>query len=272
MELRRSARGQAMAPATIQITKEAFAPIAGTSIRWLGNAGTLINSRGTNLMIDPVLEAFDMPLLIDMPIRPEDVPSLDAVLITHIDGDHCSVPTCQSLRGVCKSYHAPRYVAGEMQRASIPAAGHGIGERFQINGIEGALTPADHDWQNDFPEFAFRHWEKEDACGFLLETPDGSVWMPGDSRLMREHLSMPAPDVILFDFSEDPYHISLEGAATLANAYPDAALICIHWGTMDAPDRDPFNGDPSLLPARIDHPERIHVLAPGEAFALSKAR
>ena len=79
-------------------------------------------------------------------------------------------------------------------------------------------------------------------------------------------------DVILFDFSEDPYHISLDGAVTLANAYPNAALICIHWGTMDAPDRDPFNGDPSPLPALISHPERLYVLAPGEAFALPKAR
>ncbi len=33
-----------------------------------------------------------MPLLINMPIAPKDVPHLDAVLITHCDNDHYSVP------------------------------------------------------------------------------------------------------------------------------------------------------------------------------------
>ena len=45
-------------------------------------------------MVDPMLKGFDMPLLINMPIAPKDVPHLDAVLITHCDNDHYSVPTC----------------------------------------------------------------------------------------------------------------------------------------------------------------------------------
>ena len=59
---------QAKAPETQPFGKEAFAPSNRTVIRWLGNGGALINSRGTTLMIDPVLSGFDMPLLIQMPI------------------------------------------------------------------------------------------------------------------------------------------------------------------------------------------------------------
>ena len=43
-------------------------------LRWLGMAGFLINSRGTTLMIDPLLGGFDMPIMIEMPIAAADVP------------------------------------------------------------------------------------------------------------------------------------------------------------------------------------------------------
>lgn len=48
-----------------------------TSIYWMGSASIYIQSHGTKIMIDPLLEGFDMPLLFDMPILPQDVPSLD---------------------------------------------------------------------------------------------------------------------------------------------------------------------------------------------------
>lgn len=53
----------------------------GTVLRWLGMAGFFVNSRGTTFMIDPVLWDFDMP------IAPQAVPRLDAVLVTHGDND-----------------------------------------------------------------------------------------------------------------------------------------------------------------------------------------
>ena len=60
----------------------------------------------------------------------------------------------------------------------------------------------------------------------------------------------------------------IEGAIKIANAYPKAQLLLSHWGTVDAPDMKPFNADPKMLEERIFNPERVHVLAPGEAFDL----
>lgn len=261
-------KGQAMPSGVVPIAPSAFAPIETTTVRWLGSAGVLINSRGTTIMIDPLLEGFDMPVLFDSPLLPGDVPALDAVLITHIDNDHFSRSTCKDLLGVCKAYHAPKYVANEMRLEGIPGKGHGIHERFDIGDIKVTLTPADHDWQNDIPEFGFRHWEKEDYCGFWIDTVDGVIWLPGDSRLLEEQLHMPDPDVIMLDFSDNEYHITLDGAARLANAYPRAELICIHWGSVDAPDMNTFNGNPEDLLSRVVNPQRIHALRPGGAFQL----
>ena len=74
-------------------------------------AGFLINSRGTTIMIDPLLEGFDMPIMIDMPLAAADVPRLDAVLVTHSDNHHYGVPTCRDLAPATTGYHSTRYVA-----------------------------------------------------------------------------------------------------------------------------------------------------------------
>jgi hypothetical protein len=39
---------------------------------------------------------------------------------------------------------------------------------------------------------------------------------------------------------------------------------------VDAPDFPPFNADPDSLPDRVENPERIQVLAPGEPFVLRR--
>ncbi len=261
-------KGQAVPGATLPVTATAFAPCDHTQIYWLGNAGVLLNVRGTVIMIDPLLEGFDMPLLFDMPIRPEDVPALDGLLITHIDNDHFSRETCLDLRAVCRGFHAPSYVAEQMREIGIPGAGHEIGERFALGSTGVTLTPAKHDWQNGIPKFNYRVWEERDYCGYWFDTPDGSIWLPGDSRLLESHLHMPEPDVILFDFSDNAWHITLDGAVRLANTYPNAKLVCIHWGTVDAPDMTPFNGNPGSLLGRITNPERLLVLFPGEKMTL----
>ncbi len=268
MKIRVSEKGQAMPGPTREIALSAFDKLEHTELRWLGGGGVMLNSRGIVLMIDPVLEGFDMPLLFEPPIAACQVPHLDGILITHIDNDHFSVPTCQHLMGVCKSYHAPGYLAQALRENGLPGTCHGIGEKFSIGPVEVTATPAWHNWQNDSPDHQYRQWKREDYCGYWLDTPDGAIWLPGDSRLLPEHLEMPQPDVILFDFSNDSWHIGLEGAVKLANAYPNAKLLCIHWGTVDAPDFTPFNADPQVLLDKTEKPERILVAAPGQAVAL----
>ncbi|MGB7981544.1 MAG: MBL fold metallo-hydrolase [Candidatus Nanopelagicales bacterium] len=269
----RASTGQAKAPATQPFGPAAFGSSEGTVLRWLGMAGFLVNSRGTTLMIDPVLSGFDMPLLIDMPIAAGAVPRLDAVLVTHSDNDHYSLPTCRDVAGVTEAFHSTGYVASLMTEHSLPAHGHGIGERFTVGAVQVELTPADHDWQNYSPKHATRTFRPADYCGFWITTPDGTIWAPGDSRLIPEHhLAMPAPDALLFDFSDSEWHFGLDGAVQMANTYPTTPLLLHHWGCVDAPDFSPFNADPATLHHRVTNPERIHILAPGEPFTLQPIR
>jgi L-ascorbate metabolism protein UlaG (beta-lactamase superfamily) len=129
---------QARAPRTQPFGGEAFGPTEGTTLRWLGMAGFLINSRGTTIMID-------------MPIAAKDVPGVDAILVTHSDNDHYSVPTCRVLAPVTRAYRSTGYVVSLMQGERWPAHGHAIGDAFDIDPVRVELTPADHAWQNASP-------------------------------------------------------------------------------------------------------------------------
>ncbi|KLT67152.1 metallo-beta-lactamase [Pedobacter sp. BMA] len=262
---------QATAPITVAFGKEAFGAAETTTVRWLGMAGFLVNSRGTTFMVDPLLKGFDMPLLMKFPILPQEVPHLDAVLATHSDNDHYSVETFKDLSAVTKAYHSTIYVDSLMKNQGLKSFGHRIGKTFDIGKVKVRLTNADHAWQNAFPRAGQRHFQPRDACGFYFTTPDGSIWAPGDSKLMPEQLRLPAPDLILLDYSEDAvWHFGLEGSAKLLNAYPNASVLLGHWGFVDAPNFLPFNGDPQRLKNLVINPERIKVLAPGAPFELKK--
>lgn len=262
-------KGQALAPQTRPITPAAFTDSQTTTIYWLGNGGAMMNSHGTIIMIDPLLEGFDMPLLRETPILPQNVQKCDAVLISHCDNDHFSKMTCVDLKKRTHEYHAPHYVVELMKDIGINGVGHNIYDEFHIQDVLVKVTPADHAWQNDVEKHRkVREWKFDEYCGYWFETPEGKIWYPGDSRLLEEQLHMDNPDVILLDFADNSWHITLEGAVKLANAYPDAILIPIHYGCVDAPEMNPFNGNPNELMKRIQNPQRLKVLAPGEPFTV----
>ena len=262
-------KGQMVAPATIKMTENDFKNNNGTSVYWLGGGGAVINSHGTILMIDPVLEGFDMPLLIDIPVSVREVPKVDAVLLTHSDSDHYSRATCKALKPICKEYHTTPYVASLLkEECDIEGVGHNMDGHVQVADIDIELTPADHAWQRLFEEYNYRVWEDGECCGFYLRTRDAKIWCVGDSKLMECQLHMDPPDVILFDFSDNFAHIGLENSYKLANAYPNAKLVLIHWGTIDAPNDDPFNGNPQNIFDNVVNPERVVLLAPGQEYKI----
>ena len=263
---------QAKAPKTKPFGAKAFGPSKKTTLRWLGMAGFFVNSRGTTFMIDPLLKDFDMPVMIDFPITTKEVPRLDAVLVTHADNDHYSVPTNRDLSLVTGVFHSTIYVDSLMKNEGFRSVGHNIGDTFSIGPVRVKLTAADHAYQNHYPGMSKRWFKNEDACGFWIETPDGTIWAPGDSRLLPEHLQYPAPDAILFDFSDSEWHFTLEGAIKIANAYPNSALLLNHWGSVDAPEFSPFNANPKDLYGTVVNSKRIYVLAPGQAFTLKRLK
>jgi hypothetical protein len=127
------------------------------------------------------------------------------------------------------AYHSTRYVASLMEAEGFRAVGHEIGDHARIGPVTVEVIPADHAWQNASPGVSTRTIRDEDCCGLWLSTPDGTIWAPGDSRLIPEHLVMLRPDALLFDFSDSEWHFGLDGAVTMANAHPLRHSSCTTW-------------------------------------------
>lgn len=250
---------QAVPPPTQKMTAEAFEPSGNTVIRWMGNSSFLINSRGTVMLIDPLLEnkkIYGYDLLIDLPMASGDVPDYDLLLLTHEHHDHYDPDTIRKMGTPGGGMHSPHRVAELLKEEGFTNAhGYNIHDKFTYGPYSVTLTPTVHTTK------------PEECAGFWIETPDGVIWNFGDTdEVLDSYLNMPVPDVILTDFT----HMKMEGTARVVNQYPDTPLIIHHWGTVNAPDFGPFNGDPDEFKKYVVNPERVIVLAPGESYELKK--
>lgn len=268
---------QAHPSRVIRITDEAFERADGTAVYWLGNAGILVNSRGTTILIDPVLDAakgsiYGRSFLIPPPILGEQVKKLDAVLYTHADEDHADMETAIALLGSGAVYYTTPYTAKELIHAGIPAERirakdhHSV---FSIGSVTVRMTGAFHPHQlgrADYDGGFF--FTVNDCTGYRLETQDGVIWCPGDTILMEEHLHNTDADLVFMDFSDNEHHFGRTLSIQLANALGKSQLIMYHWGTVDASENGCFNADPGEILPYIKRPERLHILNPGEKYLL----
>ena len=272
---------QAKAPASKRIPPEAFDKMDGTVLYWLSSAGIMVNSRGTVIMIDPTimtnaddptLSEDGSPMLVDLPIEPKDVPRVDAVLYTHADSDHVGERAPGELAKLRPAFYGTARVknkiCGELgvpeELFNVKAAG----ESIQLGDIRITLTPGEHDWQteNGLPD----PYGPLDCVGFYIETPDGNIWAPGDTRLLPEHLTMAGKvDVMFADFSDDNAHFGRDGSLKIVNTIKEADLIMYHYGTVKS-DLPCFTADPKDVIDLIEEPSRLKLLAPGEPYILNK--
>lgn len=276
---------QVTAPKTMPLTIEAFGPNDKTTVYWLAGSGFLINARGTLIMIDPVLKTMPkqhylseigLKLKVDYPIDSVDVPKLDALLYTHCDDDHLATRTAQDLSKLNAKIIGPQPVFRKLINIGVNHESVEVcrtGDQFTVGSVTIEITPADHPWQLlDPPRFG-KPFRRDDCCGFMLTTPDGKYYFPGDTRLMEEHLLFRDVDVLALDVSVCTYHLNHLGAIALANSLPDALLIPYHYGTYDVPESLAHCGDPTdVFSEVIGGQTRGRILAPGEPISVKDGR
>lgn len=226
---------------TVPVNNSFFEKRKDTIITWLGMAGALINCRGTIIFIDPLIsygaddktcETGDR-LLIPLPVTADRVPRADVICYTHADSDHFAEKTASILNSrLSPVFISPGPVYEKLRGLGIPDdrlvkirdfASYSFGDA----GI--FVTPALHDWQKVDP------WKREDCCGYLVKSPDGSIWHPGDSRLIPELEKIKDVDILFFDVAAVDSHLGPEGSARIAVTSGAKAMVAYHYGTFDLP-------------------------------------
>ncbi len=262
---------------SIPLALDFFTDTAHTRMAWLGMAGLVVNVHGLTVLIDPLLSvveqegrsvseagfALDRPL----PITAGEVPRAGLVCYTHGDDDHIGRLTARTLaeRLDCR-FLAPPPVARVLAALGISSDRILTARDFDtlmVGALEVTITPALHDWQAENP------WQRGDCCGYLLRAPEGSIWHPGDTRLIDELFTFKDVDVLLYDVAAVDSHLGPEGSARVAASCGAKVLVPYHYwpfGKSPGPFADLRASD--LVESTYGLDARIVMLKPGEVLEL----
>jgi L-ascorbate metabolism protein UlaG (beta-lactamase superfamily) len=257
-------------------------PAAGRAM-WLGHASALVEIDGVRALIDPVLGRINgvMARKARPPLRIDQLPRPDAVLITHGHFDHLDAP---SLRALAKAFgpELPFVVPLGLARA-LPAACREVVElgwwqTARVGSLSVALVPA-------------QHWHRRGAFdtnralwgGYVLRG-SRSVYHSGDTGWFGgfEAIGAVFPDIDLAILPMGAYeprwfmgaqHMAPEDTVRALEALGARRMMAMHWGTFDLNDEPLDHGPRDLLPGLlVDRgldPDRCLVMAHGGAIDLA---
>jgi L-ascorbate metabolism protein UlaG (beta-lactamase superfamily) len=160
---------------------------AGLQVTFVGHATVLIQTAGLNILTDPIWSerAFMVPWAGPRRVTPpgiafDDLPPIDAVLVTHNHYDHMDAPTL-----------------AQLQRTHDPLLVMPLGNQAVVLAGAGKLRMLDW-WQSLALSDAVRvhlvpvyHWSRRTTFdrnkalwgGFVIETPGGNLYFAGDTGI-----------------------------------------------------------------------------------------
>ena len=246
--------------------------VDGLRVTWVNHSTMLIQVANVNILTDPIWSKRSSPVSWAGPkrhhapgIRFEDLPPIDAVLISHNHYDHMDVPTLRRLK---------------RERTFV-----GLGNAAFVKGA------TDLDWWESAPvtdtvrvhcvpaqHFSSRGVTDRDAnlwCGFVLETPRGNIYFAGDTgygphfAMIRERfgpmrLALLPIGAFRPEWFMCSVHVSPKEAVRAARELGAEVSIPMHWFTFHLGDDG--QDEPAEVLRREATDVRFEILEPGGVF------
>jgi L-ascorbate metabolism protein UlaG (beta-lactamase superfamily) len=268
--------------------KPALATENEAAITFIGHSSFLIQTAGTNLLIDPVFAT--RLVVLRRQRRPgvlvRDLPRIDAILLTHAHMDHLNLPSLRAVVREMRRRNLPAPVAIVPNGVADLVAKVGFVEIRELNWWDGTTlnaltitaTPAKH-WGARMFKDTHRGFG-----GYNLATPgQPTIWHSGDTAYFpgfHEIGERLHPDIALLPigaYFPDTYravHTNPEEALQAFRDVGATTMVPMHFGTFRL-GREPMDEPlPRLLAAAAHHGvrDRMHPLAEGETLTLSAKR
>ncbi len=253
-------------------------------LTWIGHASLVARLGGALVATDPVFAGWMGPRrrLAPPGVRPEHLPPLDVVTVSHAHFDHMDVPSLRALgrRG------PPRFVVPRDNGDLLRSAGleHvvelGWWESFEHAGVRVTCVPAQH-WSMRTP------WDRNTRLwgGFVVESDDGVAYHAGDTAMSEEVFASIAARFPRIDWAMlpigayeprwfmKPQHMCPEEAGRAWEILGARTLVAMHWGTFRLTD-EPTEEPPERLRAWFaarghDAAKLLWVLDVGETRRLA---
>jgi L-ascorbate metabolism protein UlaG (beta-lactamase superfamily) len=223
-------------------------PGAALLVTPVNHATVLIQTAGLNILTDPIWSHRASPFSFTGPdrrappgIRFDDLPPIDAVLISHSHYDHMDLPTLRRLW----ERDRPRIFVGLGNRGTLAAAGiggvvetdwwqaHALAPGVRVHGV-----PAQHWTSRGLFDRNRTLW-----LGYVVEAPGGDVFFAGDTglgphfaaiaaRFPRVRLALLPIGAYLPRWFMKPVHMSPGDAVTAWRTLGAEHALGIHYGTF----------------------------------------
>lgn len=258
-------------------------------ITWIGQSSFLLQTGTLNLLLDPVFslraspsQKFGPARVVEIPLQLEDLPPIDAVLLSHDHYDHLDEPTVHALRerfGADLKWITPLGYQQWFGKRKVQAVVElNWWESAQIGATRITALPAQHWTRRGLRPFE-RLW-----CSFMIESPQFSVFFCGDSGYCPAFREIGAHfdgcDVALLPIGAyeprwfmRPSHMNPEEAVQTFVDLRARTFVPMHWGTFRLTDEDMLEPPQRVraawsaaqLPA-----DQLKVLRHGETLILEK--
>ena len=256
-------------------------------VTFVNHSTVLVQIDGVNVLTDPIWSERASPVSWTGPrrhhppgIRFEDLPPIDAVLVSHNHYDHMDLPTLRRLAAARR----PRIFAGLGNSAFL--AGHGVAGSRDLDwwdsvslapGVILTAVPARH-FSSRGP---FDH-DRTLWCGWVVTGPSGSFYFAGDTgwgshfQMIRDRF----PNLTVAFLPIGAYrprwfmaqaHIDPEEAVRAQEVLGASTAIAIHFGTFaqaDDGESEPLEALRAALARRSDPKPRFLALDNGQSVEL----
>jgi L-ascorbate metabolism protein UlaG (beta-lactamase superfamily) len=221
---------------------------ARLSIQWIGHATMLVQMDDKWILTDPFLEhrmALVQGRMVGAGLAPQELPKLDAVLISHMHPDHLSLGSLGQIQRKVSRLFVPEGGLVYIPDYSFDVRQLRTWQSFESDGLRITAVPVRHVGGRYGIDTA---WMTKSFTGYVVEYHGLSVFFGGDTAydahdFQRTRQSFPHLDVALLPIAPiRPYdrmrkvHMDPDGALDALTDLGASKMVPMHFDTLKSDD------------------------------------